>query len=555
MSSPKPNRPTFAWILGCAALLSGCLERRSHDDSRDTAKARCAQCHGDPERGSDYLLNSAPPRDLRGASTDSSGVGAHWIHLSASTTHAAIACSECHTVPDSVDAPGHVDTARPAEVVFGALASHDGRTPSYDAVARKCSETWCHREADAVWTQPKTSQEACGSCHGLPPPAPHPQSEKCAVCHSEVVDEARQIIAPALHVNGKVEYSSGECAQCHGSASSAAPPRDTLGQSARSAIGVGAHRAHLMGSNASRPLDCSECHHVPERLEEKTHADGLPAEVVLQGVANSQGRKATWIHSASRCSDTWCHSPGQAMQNGLSPLWTASASLDCTGCHGTPPPPPHPAATECNFCHGDVVAPDNRTIIDRDRHVDGIVDVKVGRDCTGCHGSSTPAPPRDLAGNLDPAARGVGAHQTHLLGTANSKPVPCATCHQVPSEVLAPGHLDSAAPAEVVFSGVALAHGATPTYTQGRCENTACHGAVFPDGHASGGLNTAPSWTVVDGSEAVCGSCHGLPPPRPHPYVEQSPNCSGCHQDLAPDNRSFVRPDLHIDGEVTFTVP
>jgi predicted CxxxxCH...CXXCH cytochrome family protein len=68
-------------------------------------------------------------------------------------------------------------------------------------------------------------------------------------------------------------------------------------------------------------------------------------------------------------------------------------------------------------------------------------------------------------------------------------------------------------------------------------------------------VSTAPSWTSVDGSEAACGSCHGLPPPRPHPYVEQSPNCSGCHQDLAPDNRSFVRPDLHIDGEVTFTVP
>jgi predicted CxxxxCH...CXXCH cytochrome family protein len=117
---------------------------------------------------------------------------------------------------------------------------------------------------------------------------------------------------------------------------------------------------------------------------------------------------------------------------------------------------------------------------------------------------------------------------------------------------LDPGHIDTALPAEVVFSGVATAFGAKPVYEQGTCRDSACHGGVFPNGHRSGGSNTAPEWTRVDGSQARCDGCHGMPPPRPHPYPT---DCSSCHEDVAKDNLSFSRPELHIDGSVTFTLP
>ena len=555
MSDPTAPRIGALWLLGWLALLPGCLERRDNDDSRLSEASRCALCHGDPDRAGDYLARSAPPRDLRGATDPSSpGVGAHWIHLQASATHDAIACNECHVIPQTVDAVGHADSARPAELTFGALAATGDRHPAYDPVARKCSDTWCHRDADAVWNEPRSSDAACGSCHGLPPPAPHPQSQLCSVCHERVVDDAQHIIAPELHVNGVVEYTAGDCSRCHGSADSAAPPRDTSGNTSRRAIGVGAHRAHLAGGH-SRPLECAECHTVPKHVEDPTHVDGLPAEVEMVGVAASESRKPTWSHDEALCSNTWCHSPGDIPQSKASPPWTQTTSLDCAGCHGLPPPPPHPVATECNFCHGDVVGPDNRTMVARTRHVDGRVDVSVGKDCTGCHGALNPAPPFDVAGNVDTKFASVGAHQTHVLGTSRAKAVPCETCHQVPKEVLAEGHLDGAMPAQVIFSGAATANGATPTYTNGKCQNTACHGAVFSEGNESGGTNTTPQWNQVDGTQAACGTCHALPPPRPHPYVDQSPNCSGCHEDLAPDNKRFVRPDLHVDGVVTFTVP
>jgi predicted CxxxxCH...CXXCH cytochrome family protein len=187
---------------------------------------------------------------------------------------------------------------------------------------------------------------------------------------------------------------------------------------------------------------------------------------------------------------------------------------------------------------------------DRNRHVDGIVDVFVDQSCTGCHGSENPAPPLNLAGEMASSAPGVGAHQTHVLGTPRSRAVPCGECHEVPREVLSPGHVDTALPAEVSFTGTALAFGAAPALTNDTCSNTPCHGAVLHGGHPSGGTLTAPKWYQVDGTQAACGTCHGLPPPRPHPYY--SDDCGRCHKNLSADGSTFLRPELHVDGIVTF---
>jgi len=542
------------WVLGLcsgavAGMTPGCLERR--ETPADNGElARCASCHGDPGRDGDYLSRSAPPGDLWSSQEPSyPGVGAHQIHLNASNTHLALACSECHRVPHTVEEPGHADDPRPAEVVFGELAKTGDREPEYDPAARRCSDTWCHRSADAVWTRPKSSAEACGSCHGLPPPEPHPQSEACHVCHADVVNDEGQIKSPSLHVNGVVEVESGKCSQCHGDEESAAPPLDTEGNSSVSALGVGAHRAHLAGGNWSRPLECSECHRVPEEVEEPTHIDARPAEVVLQGVAQGAGREPVWDRESESCADTWCHAPSSPALS--SPNWTSEAGLECSSCHGAPPPLPHPQVTNCAECHGAVVRPDG-DIVDRSRHVDGTVDLDVTDDCTACHGRDNPAPPLDRAGHSSTTFAGVGAHQAHVLGSARARAVPCEECHLVPEEVLAPGHLDSAAPAEVVFSGAATAFDASPRYAAGSCQDSYCHGADFPKTHESGGALTAPEWAQVDGSQAFCGSCHGLPPPLPHLQIE---TCADCHQNVLPDQRSFLYPELHVNGVVENQLP
>jgi predicted CxxxxCH...CXXCH cytochrome family protein len=294
---------------------------------------------------------------------------------------------------------------------------------------------------------------------------------------------------------------------------------------------------------------------VPEAVDSPGHADALPAEVTLNGVAASNGRDPVWDRSATSCASSWCHGPSPASASSSSPSWIGPGKLDCTSCHGAPPAAPHPQIADCSRCHGEIVAEDDVTMIAKSRHVDGIVDVAVDKSCTACHGGANPAPPKDLSGSSSTTSPGVGAHQTHILGTARSRPVACGECHVVPENVLDAGHMDSPPPAELTFSGVALAYGAAPVYASGSCQSSACHGAVFPDGHASGGSNTTPLWTTVDGTQAACGTCHGLPPPAPHPKVEFNPICSACHEDIAPDNATFVHPELHVDGVVTFTVP
>jgi len=190
--------------------------------------------------------------------------------------------------------------------------------------------------------------------------------------------------------------------------------------------------------------------------------------------------------------------------------------------------------------------------VDRERHVNGKVDVDFESSCTSCHGGDNPAPPRDVSGHSASTFPGVGAHQAHLTPGPSSRPVPCAECHLVPEGPFAPGHIDSALPAEVQFSGAATAFDAKPIYAGGSCSQTACHGGKFPGTHRSGGTNVTPQWTKVDGTEAACGSCHGLPPPPPHPYPS---DCSQCHENIAKGNTTFVRPDLHVDGTVTFALP
>jgi predicted CxxxxCH...CXXCH cytochrome family protein len=365
------------------------------------------------------------------------------------------------------------------------------------------------------------------------------------------LDDENQFIRPELHVNGQVDVVVAKCTQCHGAGDSSAPPVDTLGNTAVSAIGVGAHAAHLNGAGVARPLACGECHEVPEKAEEPTHADGSPAEVRLNGVATTGDREPSWQRPQQTCAETWCHGPGTS-QGAKSPRWTDPAPLGCASCHGNPPVAPHPQMTDCSRCHGQVIAPDDHSMRDPLRHVDGVVDVELDATCTSCHGSTNSAPPPDASGGVSTDLLGVGAHQAHVLGTPRSRAVPCTECHQVPTDISTPGHVDTPAPAELTFSGVANAFGAVPRYSAGTCANTACHGAVFPDANDSGGTLTTPHWTTVDGSQAACGTCHGLPPPRPHPYYAD--DCGRCHENAAPDGKSFLHPERHVDGIVTFTL-
>ncbi len=524
-------KPTVrSLLLLAAALAAGCFVPREPGPAQDDRA--CTKCHGDPAREGDAARKAAPPTDTQG-NTDVSypGVGAHARHLEATDTHEAVACAECHRVPTSSGDEGHNDGV--TQVLFGAVATRDGGlAASWNASAQRCTQS-CHGATSGAWTQPRPASETCGTCHGLPPPSPHPQAGACEVCHDEVMASATVFRAKALHIDGVVQVRQTACGACHGEGDAGAPPRALDGGTAVTNPGVGAHQAHLAGGKWSNPVACATCHEVPATVATARHPNGGRAEVhAAVGYGEAAGTCATACHG------------------GASPAWTTeNATLGCASCHGAPPPVPHPQATACWLCHAN--SAQDGGFVDRTLHVNGTVDAQLPTGCTACHGSTNPAPPKDLAGNTDSSSPGVGAHQAHVVGRGRARVVECRECHVVPTAVVEPGHLDGVT--QVRFVGVATANGATPTYAAATrtCANAACHDISNYTAAPGGGTATTPGWTLVDGSQATCGSCHGAPPPLPHP---QGTLCYGCHANATPDG-GFVRPELHINGRVEFALP
>ncbi|MCA9493989.1 MAG: CxxxxCH/CxxCH domain-containing protein, partial [Myxococcales bacterium] len=187
-------------------------------------------------------------------------------------------------------------------------------------------------------------------------------------------------------------------------------------------------------------------------------------------------------------------------------------------------------------------------------HIDGTVQLFGGGtdtsdtgippvNCAGCHGAGdNPAPPPDTQGRSDTTLRSVGAHATHVLGTADAAAVPCAECHPVPVGLNDGSHLDGTV--DFTFGPLARVGNHAPTWDPGAatCAETACH--------ARGGTVETPVWTQVDGTQAACGTCHAIPPASPHPAVGPT-NCAGggCHDSaIVGPGPTILDPTRHVDG-------
>jgi predicted CxxxxCH...CXXCH cytochrome family protein len=192
----------------------------------------------------------------------------------------------------------------------------------------------------------------------------------------------------------------------------------------------------------------------------------------------------------------------------------------------------------------------------------GVTSWKV--NCVMCHGGTanqTGAPPKAKWGNTDPIA--VGAHTSHVAAThALSQPVDCVSCHVKPADALAAGHVDGA----VTVTGYTgtnpplLAAVGDPGWnrTAGTCATSYCHGATLQGGNLS-----TPTWTTVDGTQAACGTCHGIPPPtgrlsqihyqgpfmRLHDlHIGVGYTCRNCHPGYGIDMTPNAA--IHVNGAV-----
>lgn len=341
----------------------------------------CASCHGDDFGGGASSVSCLGcHRDGPTACTTCHGAGptssAHEIHASPRVAFGSagggVACGECHVVPARWDDDGHilhdgVAITTPARVVFGARAgltidpADRSGPPSWDGAT--CRNVYCHgdalRAAGGLATAPgwddPIAPDACTACHGDPPPN-HLRSD-CASCHPRA----------APHIDGVVQVGTG-CDGCHGTPSSPAPPVDLAGKRFTTALGVGAHQAHLQGrARLSAPVPCATCHVVPATVDAPGHIDSPPPAEVTASLG--------WDRGAQTCTSSYCHGAAR-------PAWTSSGQVSCGSCHGIPPTsPPHAAAmtvSTCASCHPGTVDAFGSIIVTngRSEHINGRVDLQ-----------------------------------------------------------------------------------------------------------------------------------------------------------------------------------
>lgn len=184
--------------------------------------------------------------------------------------------------------------------------------------------------------------------------------------------------------------------------------------------------------------------------------------------------------------------------------------------------------------------------------------------CNTCHGDfadpSRIAPPRALNGAITTTDPGVGAHVAHLYENDLGDNIRCSTCHRFPSSMYADTHLGNDGLAEITFGRLAIQQGVAPSYDFGdnSCANTYCHGnfTFYKDSSDYPGLYTAPTmtgnnvaviWNIVNGSQAQCGSCHGIPPAGHQPFALNE--CATCHIGVIDNQGNIIDQTLHINGE------
>jgi hypothetical protein len=261
----------------------------------DTAAGgTCGKCHGDPATGTSES-QIAPPNDTAGdtAATDPD-VGAHYIHLTSNLQSTApivnydMTCDTCHTKPTGVFDSGHIDTALPAELTFGSLATNNGATPTWSTPT--CTNTYCHNELlfpstyhngeasyggsdptpdwnDTAYQAGGASRTAadCGKCHFY-----NSGSLDCQSCHPHVGSDNLSFDSEggglADHMNGTPEGAGG-CIGCHTGSATDGGVSDRGNDGVRAIVpeftdsgGGGTRESHHITGVALTDIHCGQCH-------------------------------------------------------------------------------------------------------------------------------------------------------------------------------------------------------------------------------------------------------------------------------------------------------
>ncbi len=506
------NRAPVLCAFACATLIAACSEGRAsapaapvYDaDVAPILQAHCVTCHGDANPAGGWSAtsflrviacvasSSAPatsPPDPRAPILAALEAAPHRGLLSTAerTVLASWVAGGTPAFRGSVHDPGIIDP----------------RSTTFHGNVLRASRWSAMLDPD--------DPAACGRCHDGAPARPSgvtmaaPGAPSCTSCH----DQPGGVLA---------------CSTCHGAGSRDYPPRDPCFFPGD--VG-GAHAAHVESSPVhAAGFACSTCHPVPgSPVIGGLHGDGI-VEVTFDKAAVPG--EASYDGSTGACAVS-CHDQGGAKPR---VTWTEAATpIGCGDCHASPPSGHF--LGPCTGCHAEANA-SGTSLSAGPLHVNGKIDLGDGSgQCGACHGTGDSPWPV------------TAAHPAHETPTLTS-PLPCPSCHVVPTAILDPVHLDGTV--HVVFSGLATARGAVPVWNGTQCTNVACHGSNLADPAA------VPAWDDSSGAQAKCGACHGIPPSQ-H-TTSASCDRSDCHGGeiiLDPGGAPLISDSgkaLHVDGIV-----
>lgn len=428
-------------------------------------------------------------------------------------------CSFCHGVksaatqqgPYDVNASGNATRSAPPDAISQRLtgAPAPDRTGAH---AAHLTATWAKVQCGACHAVPATTSHISGKDvraavivtapgKAPSPSAYDPATHTCATyCHDPIGNGATP--SPAWTVTGLA------CNGCH-----PVPP---------------ATSAHvgLTGLPANLGAECSGCH--PDTINPDGSFNSVAGGHINGMVDSPAGHAAGFFLPANHGSQF------------LNTLAGVAGSLNCTSCHT--------GYANCNACHSNP-AGTRPELAGYTIHW-----VSWQSNCTFCHGDRTAAytsanladcadtakpcaaPPAAIQQRFDniPVPDRDGQHRSHLanLGIAPAGPLPCGTCHAVPStfdHVTADRRAAVALDAARAFPNLAAADlaklpsplGVYQPAT-GSCASY-CHGSPHYANAPNvadtgwGGNNTSMLWTndpnfatIISGS---CVDCHGQPPP------------------------------------------
>jgi predicted CxxxxCH...CXXCH cytochrome family protein len=363
--------------------------------------------------------------------------------------------------------------------------------------------------------------------------------------------------------NSRVDAGSGaelECAGCHTAANLSA-----------------AHAVHIAPAGSSSGFACSECHPPFATLSHANWPTSVTFATGLGDIATSGGLAPAWNAATKTCSSVYCHGG-----RGTVVSWNIvdGSQSKCDSCHGDPPvASSHVQCTQefCQVCHSDAIQGGGIDVGSK-LHINGEVDVMaksewgtvahgastkpaghpaaidfttcevchgstpVGNassramNCSSCHGAATPL---DCAGCHDSSSLSAG-HSVHVAGSSSSGAFPCSECHTLYTSM---SHTsgDPVVTFATAAGNIASTGGLSPSWSAAptTCSSVYCHG----------GDGTVVNWSIIDGSQVKCDSCHGNPPASNSHIQCTKDFCYVCHTDVV-QGGTISNAALHVNGAV-----